>query len=58
MSNISPCVRNSATLNAQLLLSYGSYEQQQAMQLVEDMFYAEHIYEKVSVYAESMQTCL
>lgn len=47
-----------ATLNAQLLLSYGSYNQQQATQLVEDMFYAEHIYEKLSVYAEYMQTCL
>lgn len=47
-----------ATLNAQLLLSYGSYNQQQAIQLIEDMFYAEHIYEKLSVYAEYMQTCL
>lgn len=47
-----------ATLNAQLLLSYGSYNQQQATQLVEDMFYAEHIYEKLSVYAEYIQTCL
>jgi hypothetical protein len=36
----------------------GSYNQQQATQLVEDMFYAEHIYEKLSVYAEYMQTCL
>lgn len=47
-----------ATMNAQLLLKYGSYNQEQAIQLVEDMFYAEHIYEKLSVYAEYMQTCL
>ena len=47
-----------ATLNAELLLSYGSYSLQQATQLIEDMFYAEHIYEKLSVYAEYMQTCL
>lgn len=47
-----------ATLNAQILLSYGGYNQKQATQLVEDMFYAEHIYEKLSVYAEYMQTCL
>ena len=47
-----------AALNAQLVLSYGSYNRQQAIQLVEDMFYAEHIYEKLSVYGEYMQTCL
>lgn len=47
-----------AVLNAHLLLSYGSYNQQQATQLVEDMFYTEHIYEKLSVYAEYMQTCV
>ncbi|TCB80409.1 hypothetical protein [Acinetobacter sp. ANC 4173] len=45
-------------LNAQLLSVNGSYNQEQATQLVEDMFYAEHIYEKLSVYAEYMQTCL
>ena len=45
-------------LNAQLLSVSGRYGQTQAKQLVEDMFYAEHIYEKLSVYAEYMQTCL
>lgn len=45
-------------LNAQLLLCSVTYTQQQAIHLVEDMFYAEHIYEKLSVYAEYMQTCL
>lgn len=45
-------------LNAQLLCANGSYSQEQATQLVEDMFYAEHIYEKLSVYAEYIQTCL
>lgn len=47
-----------AVLNAQLLFRHGSYNLKQATQLVEDMFYAEHIYEKLSVYAEYMQTCL
>lgn len=47
-----------ATLNAQLLLCYGSYNRAQATHLVDDMFYAEHIYEKLSVYAEYMQTRL
>ncbi|MCO8092309.1 MULTISPECIES: hypothetical protein [Acinetobacter] len=45
-------------LNAQLLSLSGRYKPVQAKQLVEDMFYAEHIYEKLSVYAEYMQTCL
>ena len=45
-------------LNAQLLSVSGRYGQTQAKQLVEDMFYAEHIYEKLSVYAEYMQTRL
>lgn len=45
-------------LNAQLLSLSGRYNPAQAKQLVEDMFYAEHIYEKLSVYAEYMQTCL
>lgn len=45
-------------LNAQLLSVSGRYSQTQAKQLVEDMFYAEHIYEKLSVYAEYMQTRL
>ena len=29
-----------------------------AIHLIEDMFYTEHIYEKLSVYAEYIQTCL
>ena len=45
-------------LNAQLLSVSGRYNPTQAKQLVEDMFYAEHIYEKLSVYAEYMQTCI
>ena len=45
-------------LNAQLLMSYGHYNHEQATHLVEDMFYAEHIYEKLSVYAEYVQTRL
>lgn len=45
-------------LNAQLLSVSGRYSPTQAKQLVEDMFYAEHIYEKLSVYAEYMQTCI
>lgn len=47
-----------SSLNAQLLSESGRYHQLQAKQLVEDMFYAEHIYEKLSVYAEYMQTCI
>lgn len=45
-------------LNAQLLCANGSYSLEQAARLIEDMFYAEHIYEKLSVYAEYIQTCL
>ncbi|OTG92747.1 hypothetical protein [Acinetobacter sp. ANC 3832] len=45
-------------LNAQLLLCYASYTSEQAAHLVNDMFYAEHIHEKLSVYAEYMQTRL
>ena len=45
-------------LNAQLLMCYGTYNHEQATHLVDDMFYAEHIYEKLSVYAEYMQTRL
>ncbi|WOE31522.1 MULTISPECIES: hypothetical protein [unclassified Acinetobacter] len=45
-------------LNGQLLMCYGVYNHQQAKHLVDDMFYAEHIYEKLSVYAEYMQTRL
>ncbi len=45
-------------LNSQLLSLSGRYAPLQAKQLVEDMFYAEHIYEKLSVYAEYVQTSL
>lgn len=45
-------------LNAQLLCANGSYSLEQASRLIEDMFYAEHIYEKLSVYAEYIQTWL
>lgn len=45
-------------LNAQLLLCYASYTNEQAAHLVKDMFYAEHIHEKLLVYAEYMQTRL
>ena len=47
-----------AHMNAQLLQCYGSYTEVQATHLVDDMFYSEHIYEKLSVYAEYMQTRL
>lgn len=45
-------------LNAQILMCYGTYNREQATHLVDDMFYAEHIYEKLSIYAEYMQTRL
>lgn len=54
---ISLC-ENFSKHNAQLLQCYGIYSQGQAVQLVEDMFYAEHIYEKLSVYGEYIQTRL
>lgn len=43
-------------LNAQLLANTGQFSEQQAAHLIEDMFYSEHIFEKLSVYAEYMQT--
>lgn len=45
-----------ARLNAGLLQSCDAYTQQQMQHLIEDMFYSEQIYEKLSVYAEFMQT--
>ena len=45
-------------INAELLQYCDSYNKQQTIHLIEDMFYSEHIYEKLSVYAEYMQTCL
>ena len=44
--------------NAQLLCANRSYSLEQASRLIEDMFYAEYIYEKLSVYAEYIQTWL
>ncbi|MNC73997.1 hypothetical protein D3C75_1252850 [compost metagenome] len=45
-------------MNAKILNLSGLYDLAQAQNLVEDMFYSEHIYEKLSVYAEYMQTRL
>lgn len=43
-------------LNANLVSQIGQFSKSQASHLIEDMFYAEHIFEKLSVYAEYMQT--
>jgi hypothetical protein len=43
-------------LNAPLIAEIGQFSQAQAAHLIEDMFYSEHIFEKLSVYAEYMQT--
>lgn len=45
-----------SSLNAQLIAPIGQFTEQQAAHLIEDMFYSEHIFEKLSVYAEYMQT--
>lgn len=45
-------------INAQLLQHCDQYSFDQAKHLIEDMFYSEHIIEKLSVYSEYMQTCL
>lgn len=45
-----------AQLNAPLIAEIGQFSQAQAAHLIEDMFYSEHIFEKLSVYAEYMQT--
>ena len=42
--------------NAEILQAIGLYSLEQGCHLVEDMFYAEHLYEKISVYSEYMQT--
>lgn len=47
-----------SVINAELLQYCDSYNKHQSIHLIEDMFYSEHIYEKLSVYAEYMQTCL
>jgi len=43
-------------LNANLVAKIGQFSPAQAAHLIEDMFYSEHIFEKLSVYAEYMQT--
>ncbi|EPF74269.1 hypothetical protein [Acinetobacter rudis] len=47
-----------ARLNAELLHGCVDYRDQQLQHLIDDMFYTEHIYEKLSVYGEFMQTRL
>lgn len=42
--------------NAELLIQTETFNSLQATNFIEDMFYAEHIYEKLSVYAEYVQT--
>ena len=50
--------REFSEMNARILTLLGLYDNYRAQNLVEDMFYSEHIYEKLSVYAEYMQTKL
>ncbi len=45
-------------INAKILQRLGLYEFDRAQVLVEDMFYSEHIFEKISVYGEYIQTHL
>lgn len=45
-----------SNLNAKLIAQIGQFSSAQAAHLIEDMFYSEHIFEKLSVYAEYMQT--
>ncbi|ENW79898.1 hypothetical protein F909_03002 [Acinetobacter sp. ANC 3929] len=45
-----------SSLNANIVAKIGHFSQAQAAHLIEDMFYSEHIFEKLSVYAEYMQT--
>ena len=45
-------------MNAEILCLLEMYDYGVAIDLVEDMFYSEHIYEKLSVYSEYMQTKL
>lgn len=47
-----------AKLNGALLQNCEYYNDQQMQHLIDDMFYTEHIYEKLSVYGEFMQTRL
>ncbi|KAF1025036.1 MAG: hypothetical protein GAK29_02205 [Acinetobacter bereziniae] len=50
--------REFSEINAKILHLLRLYDLSRAQNLVEDMFYSEHIYEKLSVYAEYMQTKL
>ena len=50
--------RQFAEINAEILCLLEMYDYGVAVDLVEDMFYSEHIYEKLSVYSEYMQTIL
>ena len=43
-------------INAKLLKILNLYSFDQAQLLIDDMFYSEHIFEKLSVYGEYMQT--
>ncbi len=45
-----------SSLNAKLIAPISQLSEVQAAHLIEDMFYSEHIFEKLSVYAEYMQT--
>ncbi len=45
-----------SSLNAKLIAQISQLSEVQAAHLIEDMFYSEHIFEKLSVYAEYMQT--
>ncbi|RKG33882.1 hypothetical protein D7V21_08240 [Acinetobacter guerrae] len=43
-------------MNAELLVLTHGFSQKQAHHLIEDMFYSEHLFEKISVYSEYIQT--
>ncbi|MBK0064954.1 MULTISPECIES: hypothetical protein [unclassified Acinetobacter] len=43
-------------INAKLLMLTHGFNQEQAHHLIEDMFYSEHLFEKLSVYSEYIQT--
>lgn len=45
-------------INAEILAQACGYQYEQAQHLIEDMFYSEHVHEKLSVYAEFFQTRL
>lgn len=47
-----------AEINAQILVPLMTLTQHQAQHLIDDMFYSEHIFEKLSVYSEYMSTCI